>query len=124
MPEAWYTVKPADYVKTKNDIAAALIKQFEEATGVAVRERIEEIEVATPVTFARYTGAFDGGIYGYEPDVWDSVPARIMHLQNERFVKGLEFAGGFALMGHGYSPSLLSGRAAALATLAQMGVKS
>jgi prolycopene isomerase len=124
MPEAWYTVKPADYVKTKNDIAAALIKQFEEATGVELRGRIEEIEVATPVTFARYTGAFDGGIYGYEPDVWDSVPARIMHLQNERFVKGLEFAGGFALMGHGYSPSLLSGRAAALATLAQLGVKS
>jgi prolycopene isomerase len=124
MPEAWYNVNPADYVKTKNDIAAALIKQFENATGVDVRAHIEEIEVATPVTFARYTGAFNGGIYGYEPDVWDSVPARIMSLAQEKYIKGLEFAGGFAFMGHGYSPSLLSGRAAGLATLANLGVKS
>ena len=36
--------------------------------GVKIADAIEEVEVASPETFARYTGAYDGGIYGYEPD--------------------------------------------------------
>jgi phytoene dehydrogenase-like protein len=123
-PEAWDDVAPRDYYKIKNEIAGSLIDQFDRATGAGIRGRIEEIEIATPATFARYTGAFNGGIYGYEQDPWDSVLARMIASKDEDFIEGLEFAGGFASNGHGYSPSLASGRSAALKALKKLGVKS
>lgn len=123
-PEAWADVSPRDYFKTKNRIASQLIDQLEQATGADVRNHIEEIEIATPATFARYTGAFNGSIYGYEQDPWDSVLVRLLTVKDEDYIEGLEFAGGFAAMGHGYSPSIMSGRMAALKALATMGVKS
>lgn len=119
--EAWEHVTPGEYYRLKNRIAGQLIDQFEAASGCGIRDHIEEIEVATPATFARYTGAYNGGIYGYEPEPWDSVLPRAMSEKDEAHIKGLEFAGGFAFMGHGYSPSLLSGRTAALKTIAAMG---
>ncbi len=114
--ECWKDVKPEDYFEVKNKIAYALIEEFEKAVGVNIRDSIEEIEVATPVTFANYTGAFNGSIYGYEPTPWDSVLPRMMCMNDEKYIKGLEFAGGFAFRCHGYSSSLLSGETAALLT--------
>lgn len=122
-PSAWEGVHQKDYFETKRSIAGALIKQLEEATGADVSGHIEEIEIATPVTFSRYTGAYKGIIYGYEPEPWDTAVARSMALKEEQFIGGLEFAGGNSFMGHGYSPSLLSGRGAALAAIEKMGVR-
>ena len=121
---AWKDVQPKDYVRVKNQAARELIEQFERATGVDVFNHIEEIEVASPATFARYTGTFNGGIYGYEPDVWDFPLTRVLDAKNEEFIKGLDIAGGYGQLGHGYSPSLTSGRAAGLKCLENMGVKS
>jgi len=116
-PEAWKEVKPEDYYKLKNKIAEELIVQFEKTTGVAIREHIEEIEVATPQTFARYTKTYNGVIYGYEPESWDSITARFMCMADDKHVEGLEFAGGFGRRCHGYSSSLDSGYTAAQLTL-------
>lgn len=120
--ETWKNVAARDYHRTKDTIARQLIEQFESATGVDLKNHIEEIETATPATFYRYTGSYLGGIYGYEPDPWDSVIPKNMTAGDTKFIKGLEFAGGFAVMGHGYSVSLLSGRAAALTALKNLGV--
>ena len=110
--DVWKDVKPESYVSTKNRLASDLIDQFENATDTRIRPHIEEVEVATPITFARYTGAHNGGIYGYEQDPWDSVLMRGLFMKQEKYIQGLEFAGGHAFMGHGFSPSILSGRLA------------
>ena len=123
-PEVWHDVKPEDYHRLKNQIAEDMIRQFEEATGTNIKEHVEEIEVATPATFARYTRTYDGIIYGYECDPWDSLMPRAMAAEDEKYIKGLEFAGGFAVMCHGYSTTITSGRMAAGNVLNQMGVTS
>jgi prolycopene isomerase len=116
-PEAWADVKPEDYTRVKERVAEGLIADFERATGTSIRPHIEEIEVATPVTFARYTGTHGGTIYGYEPDNWDSLVPRMMAMADEKPIKGLEFCGGYSFRCHGYSGSLMSGQVAGLLTL-------
>ncbi len=118
--EAWAAVKPAGYVELKTRIADQLIDRFEQATGVGLRGHIEELEIATPVTFARYAGTPWGGIYGYELDTWDAVVPRVLSASRERFVPGLDFVGGYATFGHGFSSALLSGREVARAVAARM----
>lgn len=112
-PDAWAAIAPADYHRAKARVAEKLIRQFEEATGVDLRGHIEELEVATPQTFARYTGAYDGVVYGYEPEPWDSVIPRAMSIEKELYLDGLDFCGGFSYRCHGYGSSILSGKAAA-----------
>jgi prolycopene isomerase len=119
-PEAWTGVRPEDYVRVKNECARGLIEDFEKATGAAIREHIEEVEVATPVTFARYTGGHGGAIYGYEPDTWDSLIPRMMAMNEEKHLEGLEFGGGYAFRCHGYSSSFMSGQVAGLLTYASL----
>jgi len=116
-PEAWKDVKPEEYFKLKNKIAEYLIETFEKATGASIREHIEEIEVASPQTFAHYTGTYNGIMYGYEQDPWDSFLARLMTMYDEKYIDGLEFCGGFAGRGHGYGATLKDGETAGLLTL-------
>jgi phytoene dehydrogenase-like protein len=115
-PEAWNNVTSRDYVKVKNKVASDLIAHCEQATGAPIREHIEEFEVATPQTFARYTGSYDGIIYGYEPEPWDSLIPRMMSMKDDKHFEGLEFCGGNAFRCHGYSSSFMSGQTAALLT--------
>jgi phytoene dehydrogenase-like protein len=117
-PEAWAGVKPHHYVRVKNEVAKGLIADFEKATGAPIRKHIEEIEVATPVTFARYARVHGGTIYGYEPETWDSLVPRMMAMMEEKHIKGLEFAGGYSFRCHGYSSSFMSGQVAGLLTYA------
>ena len=116
-PEMWANVRPEDYVSVKNRIAGDLIARFEQATHASVRGHIEEFEVATPLTFARYTGSHGGVIYGYEPESWDSLIPRMMALGEEKRISGLQFCGGYAFRVHGYSSSFMSGQTAGLLTL-------
>lgn len=110
---SWDNILPEDYFEAKNLIADIMIRQFESATGVDLRSHIEEIEVATPQTFARYTGAWNGLVYGYEPEPWDGIIPRVLGMEKESYFKGLEFCGGYSYRAHGYSSSILSGKAAA-----------
>ncbi len=119
-PEAWEKTAPAEYHAVKMKMAGDMIDRFEKATGINVRDQIEEIEVATPETFARYTGAYNGVIYGYEPESWDSIIPRIASIQDEKYIEGLYFAGGFSFRALGYSSSLLSGQMTAMLTLKEM----
>jgi len=119
-PQVWEQVSPRDYFNTKTEIARAMISQFENAVGARLSDHIEEIEIATPVTFQRYTGAYRGVVYGYEPEPWDSLVPRAMALEKENYLEGLQFCGGFSSRCHGYGSSILSGRAAARRTLAGM----
>jgi prolycopene isomerase len=119
-PEVWYDVKQEEYVKIKNKIAEDLINQFEKATHTQIKKHIEEIEIATPMTFARYTRTYNGIIYGYELESWDSLLPRFMMMNDDNYIEGLEFCGGFWRRGPGYSSTLASGSLAALLTLAKL----
>jgi len=122
-PGAWKDVKPEDYVKVKNEIAKGLIVDFEKATGISVMDHIEEFEVATPQTFARYSRTYNGIIYGYEPESWDSLVPRLMMMNDHYYIEGLEFAGGFGRRAHGYSSAINDGELAALFVLNKLQVK-
>lgn len=122
-PEAWENIKPEDYFRIKNEIAEKLIKDFEQATGSSIRDHIEEIEVSTPVTYARFTRTYNGIIYGYEPESWDSLVPRLMMMGQDVYIKGLEFAGGFGRRVHGYSSAMSDGYTSALLTLEKLSRK-
>jgi prolycopene isomerase len=119
-PEAWRNVSPQDYVRVKNKIASDLVAGIEKVTGAPIREHIEEWAVATPQTLARYTGSYNGIMYGYEAEPWDSLMPRMMSMKEDRLIDGLEFAGGFAFRGHGFTSSTKSGQTAALLTWRDM----
>ena len=106
MPE---TLRPQDYKKFKNEIAEEYIRRYEETVGVSVRDHIEEIVVATPVTFARYLGTPDGAIYGYASQTWDNVVARTVMKDLENKVPNLYFCGGHGLRGDGYPSAYITG---------------
>lgn len=108
-PEAWEDVKPEDYYRIKREIAEKLLIKFEKATGSSIRDHIEEIEIATPATFARYNKLYKGIFYGYEPEAWDSIVPRLMSMGKDVYIEGLEFAGGFNRRLHGYSSAMGDG---------------
>jgi len=117
LPGVWDDIKPEDYFTMKNKIAEDLINTLETATGAPIKEHIEEIEVATPQTISRFTRAYNGVVYGYEPESWDSFVPRLMTMNDEKHIEGLEFCGGFGKRCHGYSSALKDGETAALLTL-------
>ena len=118
--EAWEKISAKEYFKIKDRIAKKLIQQFEKATNTDIFKHIEEIEIATPETFARYTGAYNGIVYGYEPEPWDGIVPRVLAQDKENYIEGIQFCGGFSYRCHGYGSSVMSGKAAAERTCAKM----
>ena len=119
-PEAWKDVKPEEYVELKNNLAEEILIKFEKATKTSLRDHIEEIEIATPATFARYAKLYNGIFYGYEPESWDSIVPRLNMMGKDVYIEGLEFAGGFNRQAHGYSSSLSDGLISARLTLQKL----
>jgi phytoene dehydrogenase-like protein len=105
----WDGVTQERYVGLKQELADQIIDKAEQALGVSLREHIEEIEVATPHTFAHYTGHYQGTVYGYKTTVWDSLIPRNLCIEEEQYVRNLEFVGGFSFRGMGYCSSYVSG---------------
>lgn len=102
-------LKPEEYKKWKNSVAKRFIEDSEKVLGIDITSHIEEIEVATPVTFARYLGTPAGEIYGYQMAGWDSILPRIMAAPTDFTVKNLSYCGGHAERGDGYSCAYMTG---------------
>ncbi|MBR2671294.1 MAG: NAD(P)/FAD-dependent oxidoreductase [Oscillospiraceae bacterium] len=107
--DVWKDVEEKDYFRTKNEIARRMIARFEEATGVCIHDCIEELAIASPVTYARYTGHPKGTIYGYEGQYYDGLMPRIQMVEEDHFVPGLRIGGGFGERLLGYPSSYKSG---------------
>ncbi len=116
----WANIEPENYYKEKDLLAARLIANYENATGIVIHNAIEELEVATPVTFARYTNNPQGTIYGYLGEEWDSIIPRIMTEASDCDTKGLRFCGGWGVQLSGMSSAIASGRNAAFATISDI----
>lgn len=110
----WADVKPEEYFAEKERIAEELLLEFKNGTGMDLMPYIEEIEIATPVTFANINRKYNGSIYGYECEVLDSLIPKTMTIQDEdeNPIHGLSFVGGFGRRSHGFSASYMSGELA------------
>lgn len=102
-------LKPEEYKKYKNDLAKKYIEDAEKVLGISITPHIEEISVATPVTFARYLGTPEGTIYGYKLSGWDNLMARIAGEKADYAIPGLSFCGGHYTRGDGYSSAYIIG---------------
>lgn len=109
MSDDWANVKAEDYFKTKDYVADKMIARFERDTGAKIRDHIEEISVATPMTYARYCGHPQGVIYGYESQYWDGLMPRLQMMAEDHRIRGLRFAGGYSMRLSGYSSAYFSG---------------
>ena len=107
-------LKPEEYKKWKNDIARQSLEDSEKCMGLDIRSHIEEISVATPVTFAHYLGTPGGEIYGYQNSGWDSVIMRTQSQMKDFTVPHLTYCGGHSVRGDGYSSAYITGQDAAL----------
>lgn len=116
----WADINPENYFDEKDMLAARLIANFESATGITIHNNIEELEVATPITFARYTYTPQGTVYGYNGKDWDGIIPRIMTEAYDCDTKGLRFCGGWGAQLSGMSSAIASGRNAAFATFGDM----
>ena len=119
--DVWSGVKEEDYYKLKNEIAAAMIRRFEEATGTQIAGHIEEIAIATPETYARYCGHPQGTVYGYESQYYDGLMNRIQMVEEDHMVPGLRIGGGYGERLLGYPSSYKSGVNEADRTLRDIG---
>ena len=106
----WARIRPEDYKKTKLKVADRMISSYEEATGIKIRPYIEEIEVATPVTYSRYLGTPNGTPYGYQTSNWDGIVTRTIFKKKEKTIKGLYFAGATTETSLGVNMTYLSGK--------------
>ena len=109
-----------NYFDLKSIIAANMIDAFERATKISIKPYIEEIEIASPVTYARYTGHPDGVLYGYKATGMDNLLPRLLSLKEENFIKNLRFCGSFDVKLSGSSATYLSGDLTAKLTLEDM----
>ena len=109
--DVWNSVAPEDYAKTKYAFAEQLIDVIEQVYP-KVRDYIEEVEVATPLTMMRYLNTPSGAIYGFRQSTEDSA------LLRERLdgVPGLYLASAWTGMG-GFQPTYMAGESTARAAL-------
>ena len=107
--DCWSDVSSEEYFDKKEEFADHMIDVFEKATNIRIRDCIEELEIASPETFARFTGTPQGAIYGYHSQNWDGVLQRSMDSGSDG-IKNLFFASAWCEKLLGYSSALSSGR--------------
>ena len=108
--DAFENVTEEEYFKIKDRIAKECVERYEEVTGCDIKNHIEEMVIATPMTWARYLGTPKGDVYGYYPRLWDGMFPRVQSGHHEDYtIKGLRFVGGHGTQMDGYSQAYLSG---------------
>jgi len=108
--EPWSRVPVSEYHVRKHEVADAMIRMAGKVFP-GLREFAEVVEVATPVTNMRFTGALGGAIYGFSSTPFNHT---ILRLSAKGPIGGLYFAGAWAQPGGGFSPTIISGKMAAI----------
>ena len=106
-------LSPEQYEEYKRRHVQQFLDAESKRLGVDLRSHIIEIIVETPVTISHYTGAYLGTIYGYRHTMHTNVAARTLTKGDDRFIRGLYFAGAHQLAGDGMAPQIDNGTAAA-----------
>ena len=115
--DTWADVTEDKYYVEKERIAEKMIDTYERKMGIHIREHIEEIEIASPVTFAHYMYTPQGSIYGYQSTPWDGMSSRSIAGGGEPTIPGLFFVGGHSTQCSGFMPTYLGGNQTAFQIL-------
>ncbi|WP_100522920.1 phytoene desaturase family protein [Mycobacteroides abscessus] len=103
--DIWDSVAPEDYARTKFAYAQTLLDLVGHVSP-NIRDAIEEVDVATPLTMMRYLGHPGGAIYGYDQDATEGWLFR--NSERQTHIPGLHLAGSWAGIG-GFQPTLEAG---------------
>lgn len=118
--EVWGDISQREYSKKKTEIAKKTIEAFEKETGIIIHDCIEEIEVATPWTFAHFLGTPTGSVYGYKYLHWDTMLSRMMMMKQDQPIRGFKTCGASGARGDGYSMTYTNGNDMAKLILEEM----
>ncbi len=94
------------YNREKRRIADILIDKAEKQFLPGLRDAIEVMEVATPLTNVRFTSNYRGAIYGWDQTVDNSGNRRVQH---DTPIQNLYLAGAWTAPGGGYGACIPSG---------------
>lgn len=106
--DVWNSVNKSNYYQIKEILANELIEEFESTFGIDIKEYIEEIEIATPFTFERFTNNINGCIFGAMRLGYDNSIHRLLSYEEEKD-PNLSFVGGSSLFGSGVDNAFYSG---------------
>ena len=106
--DVWNSINKENYYKMKEEVANQLIEEFETSFKVDIKEYIEQIEIATPFTFARYTNNINGSLFGPMRLGYDNSIHRLLTFEEEK-VPQLSFVGGSSIFGSGVDNAFYSG---------------
>ncbi len=104
-----FKIDERDYFRIKQQLAYDRIAKFQQLTGINIENNIEEIEVATPLTIARFINTPNGACYGYETKGVDSMMARFMSMKKDMDIPGLYQVSGASVRGDGFSSVIAAG---------------
>jgi phytoene dehydrogenase-like protein len=105
----WKKLRDEDrdrYRSQKDHVAAAVLDELERRFP-GIKNKVEAQDVATPATFERYTGNWQGTYEGWQ------ISSRTMTLRIEKTLPGLDnfwMAGQWVMPGGGLPPAVLAGR--------------
>jgi ferredoxin-NADP reductase/phytoene dehydrogenase-like protein len=103
--EPWLRLSPSEYLETKRRLASNAM-DLAEIVAPGLRNHIEVLDIATPITNARYTENPGGSYTGFAENRQCSTLGRI---PSRGPLSGLYFANAWVNMGGGFLPSILSG---------------
>ena len=112
-PEAFSGAAAEDYEALRQRIAGQLVDTMSERLSIPIRGHIRELVIASPVSIAGRTGSPCGSIYGFRHTMEDHIAARLLTQGQERYIRGLEFAGAHAFAGDGMGTQIQNGETAA-----------
>ena len=119
--DIWASVPVQDYFKTKEAIAKKAIAEYEEVSGRKITPYIEEIEIASPWTFARYLKTPEGAVYGVKFGKHNSILSALQSIRRDNPIKGFKTTGASGARGDGFSQSIASGYDMAKLLLEELG---
>jgi phytoene dehydrogenase-like protein len=105
----WRKLRDEDrdrYRAQKDNVAAAVLDELERRIP-GIKNKVEVTDIATPATFERYTGNWQGTYEGWQ------ISSRTMTLRMEKTLPGLDnfwMAGQWVMPGGGLPPAVLAGR--------------
>ena len=101
----WMKLPPSRYAETKTRVGEKAL-DLAEHVAPGLRDHIEVLEVATPLTNMRYSRNIGGSIIGFDETFTGTGTVRMPAAGP---LEGLYFSGAWVNIGGGYEPSLYSG---------------
>jgi len=114
--EPWMKVPPSEYADAKHRVADRAL-DLAENVAHGLRDHIEVIEVATPLTNIRWSHNVGGSIIGFDETF---AGTGLVRMPATGPLQGLYFSGAWVNIGGGYEPSLYSGYLTARKVLEDM----